>query len=230
MSQTRRERIRETTFEEISSVAWKQIAELGVPGLSLRAIARAMGMTAPGLYRYYPSRDDLVTALIIEGFNSFTEHLEAARDACPADDHSGRYRAVCRAYFHWAMIAPDRYTLIFGSPVPGYKLGETAYPSANRGFLVLQAIIGEALAAGKVRSPASAPSFSQDLLARYEALQKLGMPYDPSATHLALTTWSTLHGITSLYLYGYLRSFLAGQVEGFVNQEIEQLMVSLGFE
>ena len=105
MSQTRRERIRQTTFEEISSVAWKQIAEQGVPGLSLRAIAREMGMTAPGLYRYYPNRDELVTALVIEAFNSFTQQLETARDACPADDHSGRYRAVCREYFHWAMLA-----------------------------------------------------------------------------------------------------------------------------
>ena len=230
MNQTRRERIRETTFEEIKSVAWKQIAEEGVPALSLRAIAREMGMTAPGLYRYYPSRDDLVTALIIEAFNSFSQHLETARDARPTDDHSGRYRAVCEAYFRWAVAFPSLYTLIFGSPVPGYQMGEAAYPSAQRGFLVLQAVIGEALAAGKIHTPADVRPLSQELLARYMTLQKLGMPYDPIATHLALATWSTLHGITSLYLYGYVGRFLAEQVEGFVLQEIEQLVTLLGLE
>jgi AcrR family transcriptional regulator len=230
MSPTRRERIRETTFEEIKSVAWKQIADQGVPALSLRAIAREMGMTAPGLYRYYPSRDDLVTALIIEAFNSFSQRLEAARDVQHADDHAGRYRAVCEAYFHWAVAAPSRYTLIFGAPVPGYQMGEAAYPSAQRGFLVLQAVIGEALAAGKIHRPAGANTLSLELLARYAALQKLGMPFDTTATHLALTTWSTLHGITALYLYGYLGRFLAGHVEAFVRQEIEQLMMLLGLE
>lgn len=230
MNQTRRERIREATFEEIKSVAWKQIAEEGMPALSLRAIAREMGMTAPGLYRYYPSRDDLVTALIIEAFDSFTQYLETARDDRPADDHSGRFRAVCKAYFNWAMVAPARYTLIFGSPVPGYQLGEAAFPFAQRGFLVLQAIIGEALAAEKIHSPSGVPPLSQELLTRYAALQKLGMPFDSGTTHLALTVWSTLHGVTSLYLYGYLGRFLAEQVEGFVLQEIEQLVTLLGLE
>jgi AcrR family transcriptional regulator len=230
MNQSRRERIREATFEEIKLVAWKQIAEQGVPALSLRAIARDMGMTAPGLYRYYPSRDDLVTALIIEAFNSFSQNLEDARDARPFGDHIGRYRAVCEAYFRWAVATPSRYTLIFGSPVPGYQMGEAAYPSAQHGFLVLQAVIGEALAVGKIHRPADVNPLSHELLARYVALQKLGMPYDPTATHLALTTWSMLHGVTSLYLYGYLGRFLAEQVDGFVRQEIEQLVMSLGFE
>jgi AcrR family transcriptional regulator len=230
MNPTRRERIREATFEEIKSVAWKQIADHGVPALSLRAIAREMGMTAPGLYRYYSSRDDLVTALIIEAFNSFSQNLETARDTRPVDDASGRYRAVCEAYFRWAVATPSLYTLIFGSPVPGYQMGEAAYPSAQHGFLVLQAVIGEALAAGKIHRSADVNPHSQELLARYAALQKLGMPYDPIATHLALTTWSTLHGITSLYLYGYLGRFLAEQVDGFVQQEIEQLVMLLGFE
>jgi len=230
MNPTRRERIREATYEEIKSIAWKQIAEQGVPALSLRAIAREMGMTAPGLYRYYPSRDDLVTALIIEAFNSFSQYLETARDARPADDHAGRFRAVCEAYFRWAVAAPSRYTLIFGSPVPGYQMGEAAFPSAQHGFLVLQAVIGEALAAGRIHPPAGAKPLSRQLLARYAALQKLGMPYAPGATHLALTAWSTLHGVTSLFLYGYLGRFLAGQVDGFVRQEIEQLVMLLGFE
>jgi AcrR family transcriptional regulator len=230
MSPTRRERIREATLEEIKTVAWKQIADRGVPALSLRAIAREVGMTAPGLYRYYPSRDALVTALIIEAFDSFSQSLEKARDESPTLDHAGRYRAACAAYFHWAVAFPSRYTLIFGSPVPGYQLGEAAYPSARNSFLVLQAIIGEARLTGRTHPSASFPQLSKGLAERYQILQKYGMPYDSTTTHLALTTWSMLHGITALYLYGYLNSFLAEQVEGFVRQEIEQLVTLLGFE
>lgn len=221
---TRRERIREATFEEIKSIAWKQIAEQGVPSLSLRAIAREMGMTAPGLYRYYPSRDDLVTALIIEAFDAFSQYLESARDAVPAADHPERFRRVCAAYFHWAMAAPARYTLIFGTPVPGYQMGEAAYPSAQRAFLVLQGVLGNLAGKGL---PLPLPP---ELLARYQALQAIGMPYDPMTTHLALTAWGTLHGITSLYLYGYLENFLADQVEAFVHTQIEQLVSLFSFE
>ncbi len=230
MALTRRERIREATFEEIKFIAWQQIAEQGVPSLSLRAIARAMGMTAPALYRYYPSRDDLVTALIIEAFDSFSLSLESARDTVPAANHADQFRKVCEAYFHWAVVAPSRYTLIFGSPVPGYRMGEAAYPSAQRGFLVLQNILGEAITAGTIRRPAIMGSFPQGLLARYKMLQKAGMPHDPVATHLALTAWSALHGVTSLYLYGYLRNFLDDQVEDFISTQIDQLANQFGYE
>ena len=76
MTQTRRERIREATIDEIKSTAWKQVGETGAATLSLRAIAREMGMTAPGLYRYYKDRDALVTGLLIDAFDSFSAALE----------------------------------------------------------------------------------------------------------------------------------------------------------
>lgn len=224
----RRERRREATQEEIRSVAWKQIAKEGVSALSWRAIARVMDMTAPALYRYYASRDDLVTALIVEAFDSFSQQLEAARDALPPNEPINRLRAVCRAYFDWAVKFPSRYALLFGSPVPGYRLGQAAYPSAQRGFLVLQTVLGEAVQRGRIRPRAGAVSIPADLRARYETLRQAGMPHDPLATHLALTAWSVLHGVTSLYLYGYMGSFLAEQVSTFVDSQIDQLVTLFG--
>lgn len=229
MNPSRRERIRESTFEEIKSIAWKQVAEQGVPTLSLRAIAREMGMTAPGLYRYFPSRDDLVTALIKDAYDAFTMYLETACDELTEKDHIGRFRAVCLAYFHWAIAYPSCYTLIFGSPVPGYQMTEAAYSSSRKGFLVLQNIIEKARSAGRIHPPAEFPTLPPELVSRYESLRILGMPGDPLGTHIALTTWSTLHGVTSLFLYGYLGGFLANQVEGFVRQQIEQLINLFAF-
>lgn len=227
---TRRERIREATFAEIKSTAWKQIAAQGVASLSLRAIAREMGMTAPGLYRYYPSRDALVTALIIEAFNSFSDALEAARDACTPEDHAARFRAICMAYFHWAVANPQRYSLIFGTPVPGYQLDERAGPAAQRGFLVVQGVIGEAHAAGKITGEWIAVRLPTSLKSQYQALRRMGMPHAPLVTHLALFAWSTIHGITSLMLYGYLSGFLGNKVETFISLEIENMTRGLGLE
>jgi AcrR family transcriptional regulator len=189
-----------------------------------------MGITAPGLYRYYASRDDLVTVLIVEAFNSFSVALETSRDACKMDDHIARFRAVCKAYFQWALSNPQKYALIFGTPVPGYVLDERAGPAAQRGFLVLQNVIGEAHAAGKISGDAVTVRLPAALKAQYEVLKKYGMPYTPVVTHLALSTWSMVHGMSSLYLYGYFSGFLADQSESFVNLEIEKMIHAVGLK
>jgi AcrR family transcriptional regulator len=230
MTQSRRERLRDATREEILASAWKQVSETGAVSLSLRAIAREMGMTAPGLYRYFPSRDDLVTVLIIEAFNSFSETLESSRDLCKPDDHVARFRAVCKAYFQWALSNPQKYALIFGTPVPGYVLDQRAGPAAQRGFLVLQTVIGEAHSAGKITGDAVTVRLPATLKTQYEVLKKYGMPYVPIVTHIALSIWSTIHGMTSLYLYGYFSGFFGEQSESFVNLEIEKMLRTIGFE
>jgi len=229
MTQTRRERQRDATREEILAAAWKQVGETGVVSLSLRAIAREMEMTAPALYRYFPSRDDLVTILIIDAFNSFSVALETARDACKPADHTARFRALCRAYFQWGISNPQKYALIFGTPVPGYVLDNRAGPAAQRGFLALQNVIGEAHAAGKISGDAASVRLPAPLKAQYEVLKKYGMPYTPIVTHLALSAWSMIHGMTSLYLYGYFSGFLADQSESFVNLEVEKMTRAIGF-
>src|SRR5689334_25011537 len=106
MISKRREKIRLATREEIMATAWKQISETGAAGLSLRAIAREMEMTAPALYRYFEDRDSLVTALIIEAFVSFGDALESARDAYAANEHAARFKAISLAYRQWAISYP----------------------------------------------------------------------------------------------------------------------------
>src|ERR1700690_1393056 len=100
--------------DAIKETAWKQIAEFGAPTLSLRAIARELGITAPAIYNYFPSRDELVTALIIDAYTSFGDSQFEARDAIPAADLMGRMTAIGVAYRTWALAHPQRYQLIFG--------------------------------------------------------------------------------------------------------------------
>lgn len=230
MTQTRRERLRLETIEEIKATAWRQIGEQGAAALSLRAIAREMGMTAPGLYRYYKDRDALVTALLMDAFSSFTMSLETGRDSCAADDHSGRFRAMCRSYFQWAKENPQRYMLLFGTPIQGYLFAEELGPVAQRSFLVLQGVIGEAYMAGRVKGEVASLKLPTSLKVQYDALANFGMPYTGAVTQLALSVWSMIHGMTSLYLYNYLAGFLQEGVGAFVEFEIDKMVKTIGLE
>ena len=227
MATTRRERQRTATRDEIIATAWRQIGETGAVALSLRAIAREMGMTAPALYRYYADRDALVTTLLIDAFSSFTTALEAGRDACAPTDHAGRFRAICKAYFQWAADNAQRYQLLFGTPIEGYQFAAEVGPVAQRSFLVVQGVIGEADAAGQIDGAVTLPA---SLHARYAALRQIGMPYTEVVTQLALASWAMLHGMTSLYLYNYLTGFVQDEVNTFIDFEIEHMLKALGLQ
>lgn len=115
----RRDRIRAATVEEIKQTARRLLVDQGSNGLSLRAVAREMGLTAPALYRYFPSREDLLTHLIADLYDEVTGELEATRDALPAEDTAGRLMAVSRTFRHWALDHRREFALLFGSPIEG---------------------------------------------------------------------------------------------------------------
>ena len=110
--------------ESIKETAWKQIAETGAATLSLRSIARELGITAPAIYNYHPDRDALVTALIVDAYTSLGESQQAAIDALSVEDQAARLFALGLAYREWAITYPQRYLLIFGTPIPNYVAPE----------------------------------------------------------------------------------------------------------
>src|ERR1051325_10737267 len=136
MSSKHREKMRLAIREEIIATAWKHIGELGAAGLSLRAIAREMEMTALALYIYCADRHSLITTLTIEACTSFRDALETARDARRVDDHVGRFKAISLAYRQWAIDYPQRYILIFGTPIAGYCMPEEVEPASQRSFQI----------------------------------------------------------------------------------------------
>src|SRR5438105_15527402 len=105
---TARDRARAELTEEIKAVARRHLAEVGPAALSLRAIAREVGMVSSAVYRYFPSRDDLLTALIVEAYDELGDRVEAA-EAVAGDDLAARFRAVCRAIHDWARANPHEY-------------------------------------------------------------------------------------------------------------------------
>jgi AcrR family transcriptional regulator len=191
----------------IKEVAWQQIAEKGASALSLRAIARALGITAPAIYNYYPRRDDLVTALVIEAFTSFGDSQIEARDAFPAEDLLDRFRAIGLAYRQWALIYPQRYNLIFGTPLPGYEAPqEQVFPSSVRSLNALVSVIEAFRHQGKLRADAF-PEIMPEYESQFIQWKNCGGEVDILSFSVVMLIWCRVHGFVSLELSGHLPPF-----------------------
>ncbi len=167
-----RARYREQVRAEVREHAWSQIAEAGASALSLKAIAQRMGMTAPALYRYFASRDDLLTELILSAYLDLAETVEEA--AARSDDPAGQIQAFAHALRGWAVSAPQRYLLLYGTPVPGYAAPPEATDLARR----IAAPVQSAFAA------------------------VLPKP-EQQALELTVRLWTRLHGVLGLELAGH---------------------------
>ncbi len=193
--------------EAIKETAWKQIAEFGAPALSLRAIARELGITAPAIYNYFPRRDDLVTALIIDAYTSFGDSQIEARDALPAQDLIGRMTAIGVAYRNWALTYPQRYQLIFGTPIPGYEAPvEKVLPSGARSLSALASVVEDLRLAGKLQAD-NFPEVKEEYKAGFEIWKTYGGNVDVLSLSAALLIWARVHGIVSLEISGNLPPF-----------------------
>jgi AcrR family transcriptional regulator len=192
-----RARVRAELTREILDTARRQLATEGAAGLSLRAVARELGMVSSALYRYFPSRDDLLTALIIDGYEAIGAAAEEADAACERADLAGRYRATCRAVRAWALVHPHEYALLYGSPVPGYRAPEDTIGPAGRASGVFVAQLRDAAAAGAFATvPAGAPA----VLHPDTRLVLAGIP-DELAVR-GLMVWTGLFGLISFELFG----------------------------
>ncbi|HUH97731.1 MAG TPA: TetR/AcrR family transcriptional regulator [Anaerolineales bacterium] len=193
--------------QAIKEAAWRHIARAGAPALSLRAIARDLKITAPAIYNYFPDRDALVTSLIIEAYTSFGDSQLAARDAVPAQDLIGRLTAIGLAYREWAHRFPQRYQLIFGTPIPGYQAPMMeVMPSAARSLGVLVSVVEQLRRAGRLKVR-SFPKVKAEFQAGFEMWKKYGGEADILSLSISMVIWARVHGIVSLEIAGSLPPF-----------------------
>jgi AcrR family transcriptional regulator len=184
--------------EAIITIAWKQIAESGAASLSLRAIARELNITAPAIYNYYSSRDDLVTALIINAYTDFGDAQMAAVQAVPESDLPGRLLASGSAYRAWALAYPERFHLIFGTPIPGYVAPEEkTRPVAARALAALLGVLEGLRAQDRLRL-LPAQEIDPEKLAVIEERKKMGGEGDLELLSIAVLIWSRVHGFVAL--------------------------------
>jgi AcrR family transcriptional regulator len=193
--------------EAIKETAWKQIAEHGAPALSLRAIARELHISSPAIYNYFPDRDALVTALIIDAYKSFGDSQLEARDSIPEKDVEGRLHAIGIAYRTWAHTYPQRYQLIFGTPIPGYEAPlMEVLPSAARSLNALVSVVEQFRVSGKLNVK-SFPDVQAEYKVEFETWKKFGGDVDLLSMSVAMVIWARVHGIVSLEIAGNLPPF-----------------------
>ena len=221
---TARERARAELTAEITDLARAQLATVGAAGLSLRAVARELGMVSSAVYRYFPSRDELLTRLIIDGYDSIGAAAETADDtaAPPAE----RWLAVCRAVRRWALAHPHEYALLYGSPVPGYSAPRDTVPAAVRVAAVLGRILGDAARAGLLPESAHRESgvVSQD------ATVLLGGDHpalDDAVRARALLAWSSVFGAVSFEVFGHYTGAVT-DAERFFDEAMADLAGLIG--
>ena len=200
---SRRDKQRAITREEIKALARRQMAEDGTAALSLGGIARAMELTPSALYRYYASRDDLITALVIDAYNGLADALVAATTGYPATDYTGRVLTTSLAYRAWALAQPVDFLLIFGTPIPGYDAPEEQIMlAAVRVFTGFLNVFQEAYEAGALQ-----PNDEHRALALRAGAEAPPSPHkmiDPLVSYVGITGWSKIHGMTMLELTGHL--------------------------
>jgi AcrR family transcriptional regulator len=214
---------------EIKAVARRHLETDGA-NLSLRAVARDMGMVSSALYRYFAGRDELLTALILDAYNDLGATVEAA-DAAIADrtDVRGRWLAAARAVRGWALAKPAEYALLFGSPVPGYTAPQDTIAAAARTSLVLIRILADghasgALTTGSAGRPRLARAVRADLAAVASSIAP-GLPED--VLLLGMTGWLELFGTVSFELFGQLNNVIEARAQ-FFDQQMELMSALMG--
>lgn len=203
-----RERYRTQVRAEVKEHAWAQIAEAGASALSLNAIAKTMGMSGPALYRYFAGRDELITDLVTDAYRQLVDAFRAAVEEKGSDP-----AVIAHAMRDWALTYPQRYFLIYGTPIPGYHAPPiTADIAAELMDMLLDAL--------RNRPPDPATAFDDHLddhrdWARSEA---------PAGTlRTALGLWARLHGVISLEIAGHFTN-MGFDTARFFQSEVDAMV------
>jgi AcrR family transcriptional regulator len=212
---TARERARAELTREIKDEARRQLAQSGADGLSLRAVARQLGMVSSALYRY---RDRLLTELIVDAYNAVGVVAEKANAAAAPRDLRGRWGNVCQAVRAWARAHPHEYALVYGSPVPGYHAPVITIVPAARVPLVLVTIVRDAWAGGALTLDPGQASFTPLLAQQIGNLAAAVAPELPQDLLVrALIAWTQLFGMISFEVFGHLVGSVDPSDEFFVH-------------
>jgi len=194
----RREEKHPDLFKAIKDSAWKQIAEFGAPALNLRAIARDLGIAAPSIYNYFLSRDNLVTTLIVDAYNSLAEAQEATLETNSSASLSIKLFSLGIAYRDWGVTFPQRYQLIFGTPIPNYHApDDVTTAAATRALVPLIKVIQDLQKEKTLRTERLA-GMSPKLESMLKSWQEVEGSSDIEALYLAIVIWSRVHGLVGL--------------------------------
>jgi AcrR family transcriptional regulator len=221
-----RARARAEMTAEIKNAARERLAVEG-PNLSLRAVARDLGVVSSAVYRYFASRDELLTALIVDAYDALGEEVERADGGMSRRDLNGRWLATGRAIRRWALRNPHEYALLYGSPVPGYAAPQDTVGPASRTVFVMVAILRDGVERGAITTPA-------DRLARpvradaENILVQWGIHgVAPALLIRGMTAWAQVFGALSFELFGRLTNGVT-DYEAYFDHQLRSMAAYLG--
>ncbi|MEU4396853.1 TetR/AcrR family transcriptional regulator [Kribbella sp. NPDC023855] len=225
MTETPRQRQHRQTMADILQLAHRQLATEGSAGLSLRAIARELGLVSSAIYRYVPSRDELLTLLIEESYTAYGDAVEAAEARCRRDDLGRRWLTTGRAVRRWAVANPAEWALLYGSPVPGYQApSERTTAAGSRVPILLLTLLADA---GLEPSPDDPPMTA----ALHRELNRLrpAFPGDlkPGVFARALLAYTSLCGLVSFEVFGQFTNTVT-QFPAHLDHQLARLGAVLG--
>lgn len=225
-----REQQRQHAADEIKASAWQLMQQHGTAGLSLRAIARDLGLTAPALYHYFPRLEDLITALIVDAYTSLGETIENAAAAAKPAGYGPQILAGMLAYRDWALANPSAFQLILGNPIPGYSAPDALTTSvARRPILAIGRVMLAAWEAGELTLPAIVTPVPATIAAHMEAfLSAEALPIPAAVLYLNILALSRIHGIVMLESFNHIQPTI-GDVATFYRHEAVAFLTELGF-
>jgi len=226
MARPKRELGIQNPHERVKQVARQQMAELGTAGLSLRAIAREMAITAPAIYNYFPRLEDLITALIVDAFTALGDAIEQADTI--TGSNLQKMRSMIMTYRQWAVAHPVDFQLIFGNPIPGYVApAEVTVPLVRRPFQTLYIRFAEAQRQQEIRLPACYQQVPGEISAHLAWWKKeSGAEVDDALFCLLMIAWARIHGMVVLELNHHLQPTI-GDAEALYRFEVDILLAHL---
>ena len=205
-----RARVRAEMTTEIKTVARRHLATDGA-NLSLRAVARDLGMASSAVYRYFASRDELLTALIIDAYDAVGAAAERAVGGVAGN--LDRLLAAASAVRDWALADPHQWALIYGSPVPGYQAPQDTIGPATRVILQITSIVRDAYEAGEVTvGPPITGRYAEELAA---VAAQFGPEIPPQLVGATMAAFIHLCGAVSTELFGQLNNSVDEDRRGF---------------
>ena len=204
-----------------------QLADVGPAALSVRQIARDLEMASSAVYRYFPSRDALLTALLIQAFDDLGRAVEDGVGAVDRDDLRGRWVGLAQGLRRWAVDHPHEYALTYGSPVPGYAAPQDTVASATRVSRALLALVGDADRAGRSPAAPTRPATPQELASIAPVRSFVTDELDEAYAVRGLMAWATLFGNISLELFGHMHRGVL-DYDAHYATVVEQLADDLG--
>ena len=224
---TARARARAELTRDIKRLALQQLADQGAGALSLRAVARELGMVSSALYRYFASRDELLTALIVDAYGDLAETITSTTAEVAPGLFQARWIAGCHALRGWARREPHRFGLIYGSAIPGYRAPSDTIAPATAVMTALAGIVDDAAHAGAL-ADTDGEALDGELAAQLDGVAHvLGAHIPPPVLATLAGAFGQLIGMVNLELAGH---FVGGfePADALFRRTVRQMAAGLG--